>query len=85
MKTLVTIIGLTFASNTFASCYGLTGYAMLNCMENEKRQSAQTQYYQEMNKQNSFKPYEPTTNSNMNCTKQIVNTGAGYYVQTICK
>ena len=85
MKTLLTIIGLTFASNTFASCYGLTGYAMLNCMEDEKRQSAQTQYYQEMNKQNSFKSYEPSINSNTNCTKQIVYTGSGYYVQTICK
>ena len=82
MKTLLTIIGLTFASNTFASCYGLTGYDLVNCLTEERER----QYYQNRFEQAiKPKPYEGYIDNRQTCTKQIVNTGTGYYVQTICK
>ena len=82
MKTLMTIIGLTFASNTFASCYGLTGYALVNCLNDERDR----QFYQNKLEQAiKPKPYEGYVDNRQTCTKQIVNTGTSYYVQTICK
>lgn len=82
MKTLLTIIGLTFAGNTFASCYGLTGYDLVNCLNDERER----QFYQNRLEQAvKPKPYEGYINNKQVCEKQIVNTGSGYYVQTICK
>jgi hypothetical protein len=82
MKTLLTIIGLTFAGNTFASCYGLTGYNLVNCLNDERER----QFYQNRLEQAvKPKPYEGYINNKQVCEKQIVNTGSGYYVQTICK
>jgi hypothetical protein len=82
MKTLLTIIGLTFAGNTFASCYGLTGYDLVNCLNDERER----QFYQNRLEQAvKPKPYEGYINNKQVCEKQIVNTGTGYYVQTICK
>jgi hypothetical protein len=82
MKTLLTIIGLAFAGNTFASCYGLTGYDLVNCLNDEReRQFYQNKFEQAVKP----KPYEGYIDNKQTCTKQIVNTGAGYYVQTICK
>jgi hypothetical protein len=82
MKTLLTLIGLTFAGNTFAACYGLTGYDLVNCLNDEReRQFYQNKFDQAIKP----KPYEGYIDNRQTCTKQIVNTGTGYYVQTICK
>jgi hypothetical protein len=82
MKTLATMIGLTFASNTFASCYSLTGYDMLNCMENERQEKQHQQAIEQAIR------YKPTATYQDNrqpvCTKQVINTGNGYYVKNVC-
>jgi hypothetical protein len=53
-------LALTFisCSPAQASCYGLSGYAMLNCLEQDKRQSAQDSFYREQQKNNAFQSYE---------------------------
>jgi len=77
-------LSLTFisCSPAHASCYGLTGYALVNCLNDERER----QFYQNRLEQTiKPKPYEGYVNNKQVCEKQIVNTGTGYYVQTICK
>jgi hypothetical protein len=77
-------LSLTFisCSPAHASCYGLTGYDLVNCLNDEReRQFYQNKFDQAIKP----KPYEGYIDNRQTCTKQIVNTGTGYYVQTICK
>jgi hypothetical protein len=77
-------LSLTFisCSPAHASCYGLTGYNLVNCLNDERdRQFYQNRFDQAI----KHKPYEGYINNKQVCEKQIVNTGTGYYVQTICK
>jgi hypothetical protein len=55
---------------------------LVNCLNDERER----QFYQNRLEQAvKPKPYEGYINNKQVCEKQIVNTGSGYYVQTICK
>jgi hypothetical protein len=56
LTTPLAFISCTPVAN--ASCYGLTGYEMLNCLEQDKRQSTQDSYYLEQQKERDFQYYE---------------------------
>ena len=86
MKVTTLAIALTLlASNAQASCYGLTGYALVNCLTAETDREQHRIEQRELLRY-GVRPYEGLIDNRQTCLKERVDTPDGnYYFQTICK
>ena len=77
---IILAVALLTATNAQATCYGLTGYALVNCLNNEQDYK-KAQVYRDDDDQ----PYEGRIDNRQTCTKTFIQNGLGGFYQTICK
>ena len=81
MKKIILAVALLTATNTYATCYGLTGYQLVNCLNNEQ-DMRRLKVDQD---DDDDHPYEGRVNNVQTCTKTYIPNGLGGFYQTICK
>lgn len=81
MRKVILTVALLATTQANATCYGLTGYALVNCLNNEQDyRKAQVDHDDDDNQ-----PYEGRVNNRQTCTKTFIPNGLGGFYQTICK